>query len=72
MKSYNMSPHFARLIVWDQVRSSKGDELYVMITSHQVVFMRGLDPHKDSIIFQLAHRQYSTATHSETGTVVSP
>ncbi|XP_052809459.1 uncharacterized protein LOC128237923 [Mya arenaria] len=53
-----------KLIVWDQVRSSSGseDQLFVMITSHHVIFMR---ERKDSIILQLKHRDYSKAAHNE-------
>ncbi|XP_052810385.1 intermembrane lipid transfer protein VPS13D-like isoform X2 [Mya arenaria] len=63
--SINESNYQERLIVWDQVRSSSGseDQLFVMITSHQVIFMR---ERKDSIILQLKHRDYSKAAHIET------
>ncbi|XP_053397930.1 intermembrane lipid transfer protein VPS13D-like [Mercenaria mercenaria] len=45
-------------IATELVRGGATDTLYVMITNHQVFFLRSLDHHKENIILNIKHGDY--------------
>lgn len=58
---------YFRFIAVEQVREGQADSLYVMITSHQVFFLRILDHHKENIILNIKHGDYTQCKNIENG-----
>ena len=56
-----------RFIALEVVRAGGKDSLHVLITSHQVFFLRNLEPHAENIILQVKHSDYSQCRNFEKG-----
>ena len=59
------------LIALETVRGGSTDMLYALITSIQVYFLQSLEPHHDSIILNVLHKDLTQCRSVENGRLLS-